>query len=90
MPTINPVYQQKCSWLAITGIIYPGILMSYFRRFDTSRNTNIYLITSTVIFIVGSFVWMFISIFSIYSWPFATITGPLMLGLVCLFAYKRR
>lgn len=90
LPTINPVFKQKCAWLPFTAIVYPGILMSFLRRFDVSRNTNIYFITAVGVFIAGSTVWMFISIGSIHSWPFEIVTGPLMIILVTLFAYKRR
>jgi hypothetical protein len=70
LPTINAVYQQKCAWLPFTAIISPGIFMSYLRRFDISRNTNIYFLTSITSFILGSIVWMLISIGSVHSWPF--------------------
>lgn len=90
LPTINPVYKQKCAWLPFTAIINPGVFMSYLRRFDVSRNTNIYFITSITVFVLGSVVWMTISIGSVHSWPFEIVTGPTMMGLIAIFAYKRR
>jgi hypothetical protein len=69
IPTINPVYNQKCSWLPFTSIIYPGMLLSYLRRFDSSRNTKVYLITSVGLFFLGAIVWMFISIASPFVFP---------------------
>ncbi len=90
VPTINAVYNQKCAWLSINSIIYPGMLMYYVRRFDTSRNTNVYLITCTGLFIAGSFSWIFINAVSPNSFPLGIITQPAMIGLVCIFAYKRR
>lgn len=90
VPTINAVYNQKCAWLPITSIVYPGMLMSYMRRFDTSRNTNVYLITCIVLFLVGSLLWMFVSVVSPHSWPFGLIAEPSMLGLVAFFAWKRK
>ncbi len=69
-PTLNPVYKQKCAWLPFTAIINPAIFMSYLRRFDISRNTNIYFLTSITAFVLGSVVWMIISIGSVHSWPF--------------------
>lgn len=64
--------------------------MSYLRRFDISRNTNIYFLTAVTVFVLGSVVWMVISIGSVHSWPFEIVTGPIMMGLVVVFAYKRR
>ena len=90
MPTINAVYNQKCAWLPITAIWYPGAFMSYMRRFDSSRNTNVYLITSVVLFLFGALMWMFVSIISPYSWPFGLIAEPLMISLVSFFAWKRK
>jgi len=76
--------------LPFTAIIDPGIFMSYLRRFDVSRNTNIYFLTSITVFVIGSVVWMIISIGSVHSWPFEIVTGPTMMGLIVIFAYKRR
>lgn len=44
--------------------------MSYLRRFDISRNTNIYFITAICVFLIGSVIWMIISVGSVHSWPF--------------------
>ena len=89
-PTINPVYNQKCSWLPITALIYPGCLMAYLRRFDTSRNTAVYMLTSVVCFFLGALLWMFVSIASADSWPFGLIAEPANLALVAFFAWKRK
>lgn len=90
LPTINPVYKQKCAWLPFTAIISPGIFMSYLKRFDISRNTNIYFLTAIASFVFGAVVWMLISVRSTHSWPLEIVTGPITLGLVAIFAYKRR
>lgn len=90
IPTINAVYNQKCAWLPFTSVIYPGMLLSYLRRFDSSRNTNVYLITSTGLFLAGSIGWMFISIANPFIFPLGLISEPAMIILVALFAYKRR
>jgi hypothetical protein len=90
VPTINPVYNQKCAWLPFTAIVFPGMLFSYLRRFDTSRSTNLYLITASATFFLGGIGWMFLSIASPIEFPFGFISEPCMFGLVCLFAYRRR
>jgi hypothetical protein len=74
IPTINPVYNQKCSWLPFTSIVEPGVLLSYLRRFDSSRNTTIYLIMATITFFIGGIAWMFISVVSPVSFPFGLIS----------------
>jgi hypothetical protein len=64
--------------------------MSYMRRFDTSRNTKVYIITCVCVFILGSIVWLVISIFSKDSWPFGLIAEPAAIGLISFFAWKRK
>lgn len=89
-PTLNPTYNQKCAWLPITSIVFPGMLLSYLRRFDSSRNTRVYLVTSTVLFLFGGIAWVFVNIPSNVTFPFGLISEPCMFGLVCVFAYQRR
>lgn len=74
IPTINPVYFQKCAWLPINSIVYPGMLLSFLRRFDSSRNTTLYVILATVTFFIGGIAWMFISIASPISFPFGLVS----------------
>lgn len=90
IPTINPVYNQKCAWLPFTSVVYPGILFSYLRRFDASRSTRLYLIIGTATFFIGAIAWMFISIASPVDFPFGLVSEPCMFGLICMFAYRRR
>jgi hypothetical protein len=66
------------------------MLLSYLRRFDSSRNTNVYLITSSILFFVGGIAWMFISIANPFTFPLGLVSEPCMFGLVCIFAYRRR
>lgn len=84
------MYNQKCAWLPVTALIYPGCLMSYMRRFDTSRNTKVYIVTCVSVFALGSVIWMFISIASQDSWPFGLIAEPATLGFISFFAWKRK
>ena len=90
IPTINPVYNQKCAWLPFTAIVFPGMLFSYLRRFDSSRSTNLYLLTASATFLLGGIAWMFLSIASPVDFPFGLVSEPCMFGLICLFAYRRR
>lgn len=64
--------------------------MSYMRRFDSSRNTRVYIITCVCVFLFGSLVWLVISIVSKDSWPFGLIAEPAALSLISFFAWKRK
>lgn len=66
------------------------MLLSYLRRFDTSRNTHVYLVTSAILFLVGGVAWVFVNIPANVTFPFGLISEPCMFGLVCIFAYQRR
>ena len=65
------------------------MMFSYLRRFDSSRSTNLYLITVTVTFIIGAIAWMFISVASPIEFPFGLVSEPCLLGLIVIFAYRR-
>ena len=90
VPTINPVFNLKCSWLPFTVIIFPGMLFSYLRRFDSSRNNKLYIIISVITFILGGIAWLFLSIVSPTNLPFGLVSEPCMVALIALFAYRRR
>jgi hypothetical protein len=74
IPTINPVYFQKCAWLPFTSVIYPGMLFSFLRRFDSSRNTTLYLVLAAITFFIGGIAWMFISLLSPFSFAFGLVS----------------
>jgi len=73
IPTINPVYAQKCAWLPFTSVAFPGMLLSYLRRFDTSRSTYVYILTSTALFLAGAVAWFFTTLSPI-NLPFGLIS----------------
>lgn len=89
-PVILPIYRIKCSWISITTVCFPGILISYLRRFDQSRNTNIYLITSVLSYFVGSVIWWIVNVFSQYPIPFSAFCEPIMIITFSIFAFKRK
>jgi hypothetical protein len=90
MPLIIPSYNQKCVFVSITSIFLPGLLVSYLRRFDRCRTTNIYLIATISCYFVGSLIWNLINIFSSYPIPFDLIVQTLMILAFSAFAFKRK
>ena len=89
-PNINGIYNTKCSWLPLTAIIFPGMLFSYFRRFDTSRGTKLYLIIGLITFVIGASAWVVLSLAIPFALPFGFIIEPAACGLTAAFAYKRK
>ena len=74
MPSITKELYRQCAWLPITSVLFPGLMLSYLRRFDVSRATNIYLIIGLASFYLGSLIWMLIDMEIRHSLPFAIIT----------------
>ena len=89
-PIILPMYATKCSWISVTTVCFPGIIISYLRRFDQSRNTNIYLVTSIIAYFLGSIIWWIVNAFSYYPIPYSAFCEPLMMITFSIFAFKRK
>ena len=89
MPSITAELYRRCAWLPMTSVLFPGLVLSYLRRFDLSRSTNIYLIIGLISFYFGSLMWMLIDMETIHSLPFAIITEPVTILIVCVQAFRR-
>jgi hypothetical protein len=89
-PLLTPAYGGTCRLVSITTIAFPGLLVSYLRRFDQSRSTRIYLVTAISTYFLGSVVWWIASTFSYYPLPFDAFCEPMMIIAFTLFAFKRK
>lgn len=90
IPQLVPSYGQKCSWVSITTIAFPALLVSYLRRFDQSRSTRIYLTTAVATYFIGSVIWWIANALSYYPLPFDAFCEPIMIIAFTLFAFKRK
>lgn len=69
------------------------MLLSYFRRLDVSRSTNLYLIAGAIAFFISGVIYMFIEVSSVFLallLPISAVTSPCIVGLICIFAWKRQ
>ena len=89
IPTINPVPNQKCSWLFISSLVYPGIVLSYLHRFDKCRSSNVYFIIFLVGYFLGSIVWTILCVISPFTLPFGIISEPITIVILILFSNRR-
>ena len=89
IPSITPQLYRSCAWLPITSVLLPGLLLSYLRRFDHSRSTMVYFIIGLVSFYIGSALWMVVDLETVHSLPFAIISEPVTIFIVCLQSYRR-
>jgi hypothetical protein len=91
VPTINRVYNEKCSWLSVTSIVFPSALISFLRRFDKSKNTKyVYFITCIIVFCIGSLILIILIFFVHNRIPFGLIPEPIMIGFIFLWSWKRK
>ena len=58
--TIDDFLNKKCVWISITNMVFPGLLLSYFNRYDASKNFNVYFFFSLVAFILGNVFWIIV------------------------------
>jgi hypothetical protein len=90
IPSITPTYNLNCSWVAITSISFPGLLVAYLHRFDKSRATNIYLLSTIVAYFLGAILWNVVNAFSRYPIPFDGVCEPFMIVSLVLMAFNRK
>lgn len=58
MPSITPELYRRCAWMPVSAVLFPGLVISYLRRFDKSRGTVVYFVIGLVSFYLGSICWM--------------------------------
>lgn len=88
-PSITPELLRKCAWLPITNIVFPGLFISYLRRFDKSRGTFLYLFIGYGSFYIGSILWMVVDMNTRHALPMAIISDPITTITVFIFASRR-
>jgi hypothetical protein len=90
LPTLSHVFSINCSWISITSIYLPGLLVAYLHRFDMSRATNIYLISSVLAYFLGSVIWNLVSAVTRAPVPFDAVCPPFVLLTLSFMAYNRK
>lgn len=89
MPSITKELYRRCAWLPITAVLFPGLVLSYLRRFDKTRGTYLYFIIGLISFYAGSVLWMVIDLETAHSLPFAIISEPITIIIVVIYSIRR-
>lgn len=89
MPSITPELYRRCAWLPLTAALFPGLVLSYLRRFDKTRGTYVYFLIGLASFYFGSLCWMIVDLETVHSLPFAIISEPITIIIVALQAFRR-
>lgn len=89
MPSITKELYRRCAWLPITAVLFPGLVLSYLRRFDKTRGTYLYFIIGLISFYAGSVLWMIIDLETVHSLPFAIISEPITIIIVVIYSTRR-
>ena len=89
MPSITKELYRQCAWLPITAALFPGLVLSYLRRFDKSRGTYLYFLIGLGSFYFGSICWMLVDLETVHSLPFAIISEPITIVIVAIQSFRR-
>jgi hypothetical protein len=89
MPSITKELYRRCAWLPITAVLFPGLVLSYLRRFDKTRGTYLYFIIGLISFYAGSVLWMVVDLETVHSLPFAIISEPITIVIVVIYSIRR-
>jgi hypothetical protein len=89
MPSITKELYRRCAWLPITAVLFPGLVLSYLRRFDKTRGTYLYFIIGLISFYAGSVLWMVVDLETVHSLPFAIISEPITIIIVVIYSIRR-
>lgn len=87
--TFSIFLQKKCTWISIINVLAHGLLLSYFYRFDCSKNFNIYYLFSLIGFIFGNIIWIIIQSFINFAIPEIIFTIPFMILFCIILSFKR-
>lgn len=80
---------KKCVWISITNMVFPGLLLSYFYRYDASKNFNVYFFFSLIAFILGNVFWIIVQSRVEFATPASIYSFSLMLIFTLILAHKR-
>lgn len=80
---------KKCVWISITNMVFPGLLLSYFYRYDASKNFNVYFFFSLIAFILGNVFWIIVESRVEFATPASIYSFSLMLIFTLILAHKR-
>lgn len=87
--TFESFFNKKCVWISITNLVYPGLLLSYFNRYDASKNFSVYYFFSLIAFILGNVIWIIVQSKSNFATPSSIYSFSLMLIFTLILAHKR-
>lgn len=88
---IKPEYNvnSKCSWISISNLIIPCLLISYFNRYDKYVNATIYSVMSILAYLIGIIAWTVVQSKIGRIIPLSIYINTLISLLCGLLAFKR-
>lgn len=87
--TFQDFVKKKCVWVSITNMVYPGLLLSYFNRYDASKNFSIYYFFSLIAFVLGNVFWIVVQSLIEFNIPASVYCFTLMVLFTFILAHKR-
>lgn len=87
----SPFFYQKrvCSFLSINNLIIPGLILSYFRRFDLSSRFNVYFPLGMGLYFLGLIVWFVVCLATGIVFNTLIFVLPIVFLVIFILAYTR-
>ena len=73
----------------VINLIFPGMLLSYFHRYDQNKHIRIYFLMGYFSYFCGTILWILISFFLPNPLSFFIYPLPFMIGFSSILGYKR-
>ena len=83
-------YQKRvCSFLSISNLIIPGLVLSYFRRFDLSSRFNVYFPVGAGLYFLALIVWFLVCLATGIIFNTLIFVLPIVFLVIFILAYTR-
>lgn len=89
IPTFHNFLHEKCTWILISSLFFPGLVLSYLHKFDKSKNIHIYFRVGIVAYSIGGAIWCIISSLVFQAIPLYFFGYPLIVIFCIIVSYLR-
>jgi len=89
IPSFKEFLHEKCSWLPISSLIFPGFTLEFLHKFDKSKNIHIYFRTGIFSYAIGAMIWIIVDAYSGQTIPMSFFSYPLIIIFIMILSYLR-
>lgn len=89
IPTFHNFLYEKCTWILISSLFFPGLALSYLHKFDKSKNIHIYFRVGNAAYAIGGAIWCIITSLVDQTIPLYFFGYPLIIIFCIIVSYLR-